>query len=205
VRARAELTGTLEAVPSDPSITIEPVRASRTERPALVVTSGGGRVSLIVSDAIMNSTKESMGFFPRMMGFAGPMKIVPIFRMMFLKDKKALKSQIERWAGLSGLVRLIPSHGNVASGSVSEGLRGPLPPFDCWPRIPDYAVYYGVSGDGANVFVMPDGNPAPGPLMSTPESDGLNWSAFGDMKKIERGMSTLDSIPNSGSSISSTT
>jgi hypothetical protein len=124
VRARAELTGTLEAVPSDPSITIEPVAGIKNGEPALIVKSGGGRTSLIVSDVIMNSTKESMGFFPRMMGFAGPLKIVPVFRMMFLKDKKALKSQIERWAALSGLVRVIPSHGDVASGSVSEGLRG---------------------------------------------------------------------------------
>jgi len=124
VRARTELAGTLEAVPSDPSITIEPVAGVKNGEPALIVTSGGGRVSLIVSDAIMNSTKESMGFFPRMMGFAGPMKIVPVFRMMFLNDKKALKSQIERWAGLPGLTRLIPSHGDVASGPVADGLRG---------------------------------------------------------------------------------
>jgi photosystem II stability/assembly factor-like uncharacterized protein len=60
------------------------------------------------------------------------------------------------------------------------------------------AIYYGVSGDGTNVFVMPDGNPAPGPLMSTPESDGMNWTAFGDMKKIERGMQHPRFDPNSG-------
>lgn len=124
MRARAEIAGTLEAIPSDPSITIEPVAGVKNGEPALIVTSGGGRVSVLVSDAIMNSTKESMGFFPRMLGFAGPMKIAPVFRMLFLKDKKALKNQIERWAELSGLTRLIPGHGSVASGSVAEGLRG---------------------------------------------------------------------------------
>src|SRR5713101_1451394 len=50
VRARAEVAGTLEAVPSDPSITIEPVAGVKNGEPALVVKGGGGRVTLIVSD-----------------------------------------------------------------------------------------------------------------------------------------------------------
>jgi hypothetical protein len=51
-----------------------------------------------------------------------------------------------------------------------------------------YAVYYGLTGDGTNVYGMADGFPAPSPLMSTPESDGMKWAGFGDMKKIDRGM-----------------
>jgi hypothetical protein len=40
-----------------------------------------------------------------------------------LKDKKALKSQIERWAALPGLTRLVPCHGDVVSRSAPEALR----------------------------------------------------------------------------------
>jgi len=123
VRARAEVAGTLDALPPDPCITIEPIAGVKNGETALIVKSGGDRVTLLVSDVIMNSRKESMGFFPRMMGFAGPMKIVPVFRMMFLKDKKALKSQIERWAALPGLARLVPCHGDVVSSATPEGLR----------------------------------------------------------------------------------
>jgi len=60
------------------------------------------------------------------------------------------------------------------------------------------AIYYGLTGDGTNVYAMPDGFPAPGPMMSTPETDGTKWTAFGDMQKIERGMQHPYFDPNSG-------
>lgn len=122
-RARAEMSGTLEALPADPSIRIDPVAGVKNGEPALVVTSGAGRVSLLLSDVIMNNSKESIGLFPRLMGFAGTAKIVPVFRMMFLKDKKALRSQLEGWAGLSGLTRLVPCHGGLVSSGPSDALR----------------------------------------------------------------------------------
>jgi hypothetical protein len=123
MRARAEMTGTLEAVPSDPAIRIEPAAGVKTGEPVLIVTSGGGRVSLLFSDVIMNNSNKAIGLLPRMLGFAGSVKIVPIFRMMFLKDKKALKQQVERWTELTGLTRLVPCHGDVLSSSPSEALR----------------------------------------------------------------------------------
>jgi hypothetical protein len=123
VRARAEVTGTLDAIPSDSSIRIEPVAGVKNGEPALVVTSTGGRTNLLVSDVIMNNSKESIGFFPRMMGFAGHAKIVPVFRMMFLKDKKALQAQVNRWAELPGLARVVPCHGDLVSTNAPEALR----------------------------------------------------------------------------------
>ena len=123
MRERADVAGTLEAIPPDPAVDIEPVAGVKNGEPALTVTSTGGRKSLLFSDVIMNNRKESMRFFPRMMGFAGGVKVVPVFRMMFLKDKKALKSQFQRWADLSGLTRLVPCHGDVVSGDASQALR----------------------------------------------------------------------------------
>jgi hypothetical protein len=48
--------------------------------------------------------------------------------------------------------------------------------------------YYGLSGDGTNIYAMPDGYPPAQPLMFTPEGDGVNWQEFGNAEKIERGM-----------------
>jgi hypothetical protein len=123
VRARAEMAGTLDGVPPDAAVRLEPVEGVKNGEPALVVTSGGGRVSLLFSDVIMNNPKDAVGFLPRLMGFSGSVKIVPVFRMMFLKDKKALKMQIERWAQLPGLTRLVPCHGDVLSNGAAEALR----------------------------------------------------------------------------------
>ena len=89
----------------------------------IFVTSAGGRVSLLVSDVLMNNSKGSVGFLPRLMGFSGGPKIVPVFRMMFLKDKKALRTQLERWAGTAGLTRLVPFHGDLVSSGAAEAIR----------------------------------------------------------------------------------
>jgi hypothetical protein len=123
MRERADVSGTLEAVPSDPSLRIETVAGVKNGEPALIVTSGSGRVSLLFSDVIMSNTKESVGFLPRMMGFVGKAKIVPVFKMMFLKDKKALRNQLESWAALPRLERLVPCHGDILSSAAPEALR----------------------------------------------------------------------------------
>jgi hypothetical protein len=124
MRARAEVSGTLESIPGDPSIRIEPVAGIKSGEPALFVKSSSGHTSLLVADVIMNSTKASLGLLPRLMGFAGRAKIVPVFRMMFLKDKKALREQLASWAKLPGLAHLVPCHGDVMSTGVAEAVLG---------------------------------------------------------------------------------
>jgi hypothetical protein len=123
MRERADIAGTLEALPPDPAVRVEIVKGVKNGEPALFVTSAGGRVSLLVSDVIMNNQKSQIGFLPRMMGFSGGVKIVPVFRMMFLKDKPALKAQLEGWAGVAGLVRLVPCHGALVPSGAPEALR----------------------------------------------------------------------------------
>ena len=123
VRERVATAGMLDAVPLDSSVRIEPVAGVKNGEPALIVTSRNGHVSLLVSDVIMNNGKTSIGFLPRLIGFAGTVKVVPVFRMMFLKDKSALRTQLERWAGLPGLVRLVPCHGDLASTDLPQALR----------------------------------------------------------------------------------
>jgi hypothetical protein len=59
-------------------------------------------------------------------------------------------------------------------------------------------VYYGLSGDGTNVYAMADNNPPPQPLMSATEADPSKWTPFGDMKKTERGMQHPHFDANSG-------
>jgi hypothetical protein len=122
IRARAPMAGTLEALPSDPTVRVEPVAGVKNGEAALFVTSGSGRVSLLASDVVMNNAKDSIGFLPRLLGFAGKVKVVPVFRMLFVKDKPALRAQIEGWAGLPALARLVPCHGDVADIGVADAL-----------------------------------------------------------------------------------
>lgn len=122
-RQKADMAGTLDMISPDSSVEIQTLRGVKSGEPVLIVHHSDGRVSLLFSDVIMNNTKSSIGFLPRMMGFAGGVKIVPLFRMMYLKDRPALKDQLQQWAGLPDLTRLVPCHGDVLSAGVPEALR----------------------------------------------------------------------------------
>jgi hypothetical protein len=124
MRERAEIAGMLEDVPPDPNVQITAVAGAKTGEPAVIVKSDAGRrVSLLVSDVLQNNPKGSIGLLPRLMGFGGGPKVVPVFKMMFLKDKAALKRQLTEWGGLAGLVRLVPCHGDAVTSGVAEALK----------------------------------------------------------------------------------
>jgi len=124
MRARVELAGVLEDVPPDANVQVMPVAGAKTGEPAVIVKSDGGRrVSLLVSDVLQNNPKDSLGLLPRIMGFAEGPKIVPVFKMMFLKDKGALKRQLAEWADLPGLARLVPCHGDGVTSGASVALK----------------------------------------------------------------------------------
>src|SRR5262249_42175302 len=119
IRQRIELAGMLEDIPKDAAVEIVAVGGAKTGEPAAIVRSAGGqRVTLILSDAVQNNPKASMGLFPRLCGFAGGPKVVPIFKMLFTRDKAALKQQLSSWADTPGLGRLMFCHGDtVATGA----------------------------------------------------------------------------------------
>ena len=124
MRQRAEITGMLEDVPPDPNVTITAVAGAKTGEPAVIVKSDGGRrVSLLVSDVLQNNSKGSLGLLPRIMGFGGGPKVVPVFKMMFVKDKAALKRQLGEWADMPGLARLAPCHGDAVTSGVANAIK----------------------------------------------------------------------------------
>ncbi len=124
MRQRADVAGTLDDIPPDPNVQITPVAGAKTGEPAVMVKSDAGRrVSLLLSDVLQNNPKGSLGFLPRLMGFAGGPKVVPVFKMMFLKDKAALKQQLTGWADLPGLARLVPCHGEAVTAGAAAALR----------------------------------------------------------------------------------
>jgi len=124
MRARAEIAGMLEEIPGDPTVEVVAVPGTKSGEPAVIVRSAGGqRVSLLVADAIQNNAKGSMGMLPRLMGFAGGPKVVPVFKMMFLKDRAALKRQLVTWGELPGLVRVMVCHGDTVTDGAGAALK----------------------------------------------------------------------------------
>jgi hypothetical protein len=124
IRERADIAGFLADVPQDPVVDIVPVVGTKSGEPAAIVRSAGGqRVTVLVSDAVQNNAKESLGFFTRVCGFAGGPKVVPLFKMLFTKDKAALKRQVSEWSELPGLVRVMFCHGDTVNDGAAAALK----------------------------------------------------------------------------------
>jgi hypothetical protein len=124
MRERADIAGFVDDIPPDPNVRVVPVAGAKTGEAAVIVASAGGqRTSVLVADALQNNPRESVGFLPRLMGFAGGPKVVPVFKMMFLKDKAALKRQLSEWSELPGLARAMFCHGDSVTDGASAALK----------------------------------------------------------------------------------
>lgn len=124
LRTKVSLEGTLEDIPDDPSMDIVSVPGTKHGEAAIIVRSAGGaRVSILISDVIQNNPREKLAFIFRLLGFAGGPKVVPVFRMLFLKDKAAVKETFLQWAAIPNLKRLVVFHGTVVENDASGALR----------------------------------------------------------------------------------
>jgi hypothetical protein len=50
-----------------------------------------------------------------------------------------------------------------------------------------YQTYYALTGDGNQIFTMPDGYPPATGYWTSPDSDGAKWSLYADTTKPTRG------------------
>jgi hypothetical protein len=125
IARRTDLAGILEDLPPDPDVAVEGVAGTSTGEAAVLVTSGGGRrVSVLIADVIQNSPPRSMSWPWRLLGFTGGPKVVPAFGMFFLRNRSLLKAQLERWAAVPTLLRLVPCHGTIVRSDAALALRG---------------------------------------------------------------------------------
>jgi hypothetical protein len=123
LRERCDLAGSLEDVPKDPAMSIESLPGSKLGEAVMVVKSGDGQ-SVLFCDALQNNPPEKLNLIFRLLGFAGSgPKTPPVFRMLFLEDKKAMRSEFQRLAALPGLRRIIPCHGDVVETGAAEALK----------------------------------------------------------------------------------
>ena len=101
----------------DPQVQFVTVPGTHDREAALVVRTWSG-TTLIVNDLIWNmADRPGMGgWLFHVMGFTGKEPRIPaIVELREIKDKVALREQLERWALIPGLNRIIVSHGNIVS------------------------------------------------------------------------------------------
>jgi len=111
--------GVYEDFPHDDVLRLETLNGVEKTEGALIVQSSDG-VSLILNDCMFNmdKKKDPLGFiFTTLMGSAPGPRVSRLAKLLFVKDKSALRADFERYAQLPNLVRVIVAHEKVASGA----------------------------------------------------------------------------------------
>ena len=122
--SRVKVAGGFEDFPSDATVSVESLAGTKNGEPVMITHSPDGkRTSLMFADVFMNMPSEGASFLPRLIGMTGGPKVPGIIKMLFVKDKPALRSHLDRLASMSTLARLIPSHGGIVSEDAAGVLK----------------------------------------------------------------------------------
>lgn len=121
VGAIVTVDGALADLPADPNVRLVHLAGTRQGETALVVAGPRG-TSVAFADAFMNVPRGS-GLFNALLGVSGGPKCPPTFRLIAVADRPALARDLAALADLPGLVRLIPSHGDILEREPADALR----------------------------------------------------------------------------------
>jgi hypothetical protein len=113
-----------EADFGDQNVAYVSVRGTEGHEAALLARTASG-TTLVVNDLIWNLDDRPGfgGWLFRVMGFTGSEPRIPtIVEMRAIKDRDALRGQLESWAQIRDLNRIIVSHGRIVTRDPSSVL-----------------------------------------------------------------------------------
>ena len=124
---RIKLDGNLADMPPDSAYSIVAVQGCKLGEPLLTVHSGAdrSRTTLVFSDVLMNNRDAPglRGLLFRLAGFTPGPRVAGVFRMMFVNNRAALAAEYDQWIQTPGLVRVMPTHGDVIDGDPVGALK----------------------------------------------------------------------------------
>jgi hypothetical protein len=118
VEEKVKVDGTYEDFPADDRIRFERIEGIADVEGAMIVRSNDG-VTIALNDVVFNMDRKRdvLGFlFTTVMGSAPGPRVSRLGKLMLVKDRKALRANLERLAETPDLVRLVVAHEKVASG-----------------------------------------------------------------------------------------
>lgn len=86
------------------------------EREAALVVERSGQTTLIVADLVFNIPKQRgiRGIISNAIGISGDHPHLPsVVKRVRVKDKRAFRAQLEAWAHLPNLARIVVAHGEI--------------------------------------------------------------------------------------------
>src|SRR5688572_5254770 len=88
------------------------------DREGTLIVRSGERVTIVFNDCVNNLPKLG-GLFGILLSPTGVASVPRIARLILVKDRDVLATELERLAALSGLHRLIVSHGKMIEGTAA--------------------------------------------------------------------------------------
>jgi hypothetical protein len=111
-----------DALPTDPNVKLTHFPGTKDTEPTFEVKTGD-KVTVVLNDMLGNLPK--LGGVP---GFilspTGRPSIPRAIRWFLMKDKKKVRAELDRIAGIPGLARVVVSHGAIMESGLPEMLRG---------------------------------------------------------------------------------
>jgi hypothetical protein len=122
VEQKIKVDGGYEDFPADEDVRLEMLHGVKGTEGAMIVRSEDG-LSVVLNDAVMNMDRkrDPLGFlFTTLMGSAPGPRVSRLAKLTLVNDRKALRADLERFAELPELTRLIVAHEKVASGAAAR-------------------------------------------------------------------------------------
>lgn len=118
VAEQVAVDGTFEDFPADDTVRLERLGGVADAEGVMLVRSPDG-TTVVLTDAMFNMDRKTdvLGFlFTTIMGSAPGPRVSRLAKLIFVKDRAALRADFERLAAIPDLVRVIVAHEKVASG-----------------------------------------------------------------------------------------
>jgi hypothetical protein len=121
--------GTYEDFPADESVRFEMLHGVADAEGAMIVRSSDGE-TVVLNDVMFNMDRkrDPLGFFfTTLLGSAPGPRVSRLAKLVYVKDKAALKQDLGRYAELPDLARVIVAHEKVESGQAArDALRSAM-------------------------------------------------------------------------------
>jgi hypothetical protein len=110
--------GSYEDFPPDAEVRFETLRGVGDAEGAMIVSSQDG-TTVVLNDAMFNMDRkrDPLGFFfTTLLGSAPGPRVSRLSKLVYVKDKRALREEFARYAEIPDLTRVIVAHEKIASG-----------------------------------------------------------------------------------------
>jgi hypothetical protein len=114
--------GTFEDFPKEPSVQLEALRGVGDIEGVMLVHSSEG-LSVVITDAVFNMDRkrDPLGFlFTTLLGSAPGPRISRLTKLALIKDRAALRANLQRFVDAKELMRVIVAHEKVATGPAAR-------------------------------------------------------------------------------------